>query len=60
MNVCVPSEYEFHILKPFYLFKLTNKKGRKFVGSNQSRVNDAPSKIRAGLGHIERRSKAIG
>ena len=27
MNVCVPSDYEFQILKPFYLFKLTNKMG---------------------------------
>ena len=29
MNVCVPSDYEFQILKPFYLFKLTNEKRRQ-------------------------------
>ena len=29
MNVCVPSDYEFQILKAVYLFKLTNKRGRQ-------------------------------
>ena len=29
MKVCVPSDYQFQILKPFYLFKQTNKKGRQ-------------------------------
>ena len=28
MNVCAPSDYEFQILKPFYLFKQTNERGR--------------------------------
>ena len=29
MNICVPSDCEFQILKPFYLFKQTNKKDRQ-------------------------------
>ena len=29
LNVCLPSDYEFRILKPFYLFKQTNEMGRQ-------------------------------
>ena len=34
-NVCVPSDYNFRLLKPFYLFKQTNKGAGKVCRNPQ-------------------------